>query len=459
MCRRMGVGLDEWQRGIGRLALSKRASGEYACKIGGVTMSLPRQVGKTHLMAALIFAMCALRPSTLVIWSAHHSKTHEETFLSMQSFAEMPKVAPYVERVYTGSGDESVVFRNRSRILFGARERGFGRGIPGVDVLVFDEAQILSERAHSAILPTMNVSPVGLAFYLGTPPRPEDNSETFAGTRSDAIGGELEDAAYIECGADPDADPDDRKQWAKANPSYPIRTSAESILRLRRKLTHDSFLREALGIWDQAATIEVIPSADWAAIGDAELAFAGPISIGVDMSQDRMSAAVALAGEVADGRWLVSLREHKSGPTDWVAPFVEAFKARNQVRAVVIDKASAAASLIDRFEQSRVRVTATGVVEMADACGQLYDGVYAGWLAHSAQPQLAYALSQARKRDLLGGGAWGWNRKSSESDITPVVAVTLALWGARHSKVRRNPNPDPDRTPGRAAGRRMAGRR
>ncbi len=29
---------------------------------------------------------------------------------------------------------------------------------------------------------------------------------------------------YIECTADEDAEPDDREQWAIANPSYPHRT-------------------------------------------------------------------------------------------------------------------------------------------------------------------------------------------------------------------------------------------
>lgn len=459
MCRRMGIEFDEWQKGVGRLALAKRKDGKLAAMIGGVGMSLPRQVGKTYLMAGLIFSLCALRPGTLVIWSAHHSKTHEETFLSMQGFADRAKVAPYVDKVYTGSGDESVVFKNGSRILFGARERGFGRGIPGVDALVFDEAQILSEKALDAILATMNVSPLGLAFYTGTPPRPDDNSESFAEMRKAAMAGELRDAVWIECSADADADSDDREQWRKANPSYPGRTPDESILRLRRKLSEESFRREALGIWDSQSVAEVIPSADWAAIGNGKAAFVGPISIGIDMSQDRTSAAVALAGETADGKWLVAMREHKTGPTDWVVPFVKSFKARNTVRAVVIDKASAAASLVDQFERERVKITTTAAADMADACGKLFDGVYSGWLVHTAQPQLAYALSQARKRDLLGGGAWGWNKKTSESDITPVVAVTLALWGARHSNVKKNPNPNPDRTPGRAAGRRVvAGR-
>jgi hypothetical protein len=41
----------------------------------------------------------------------------------------------------------------------------------------------------------------------------------------------------------------------------------------------------------------------------------------------------------------------------------------------------------------------------------------------------------ARKRRL--GDAWAWNRKDTDSDITPLVAVTLALFGHAYTGVER----------------------
>jgi hypothetical protein len=75
-----------------------------------------------------------------VIWTAHRW-TAEETFGKMQVFAKRKRIAPHVLKIVLGSGDEAIVFRNGSRILFGARERGFGRGFDEVDVLIFDEAR------------------------------------------------------------------------------------------------------------------------------------------------------------------------------------------------------------------------------------------------------------------------------------------------------------------------------
>lgn len=189
-CRvKLGITFDEWQDGAGKLILAKRDDGKLAAMIGGAGMSLPRQVGKTYLLAGMIFGLCINTPGLLVIWSAHHARTHGETFLSMQAFANRAKVKPHIQQVYTGSGDEEIRFVNGSRILFGARERGFGRGIPGVDVLVMDEAQILSDKALENMLATLNTSQFGLALYVGTPPKPDDNAEAFTRMRTEALSG------------------------------------------------------------------------------------------------------------------------------------------------------------------------------------------------------------------------------------------------------------------------------
>jgi hypothetical protein len=47
-------------------------------------------------------------------------------------------------------------------------------------------------------------------------------------------------------------------QWAKANPSYPKRTPKKAILRLRKLLSLDDFMREALGIWDNYDPLDSI---------------------------------------------------------------------------------------------------------------------------------------------------------------------------------------------------------
>ena len=54
--RDFGDSFDEWQRGASALILGKRESGDYAATVGGVTLSIPRQVAKTYMISRLVFA-------------------------------------------------------------------------------------------------------------------------------------------------------------------------------------------------------------------------------------------------------------------------------------------------------------------------------------------------------------------------------------------------------------------
>ncbi len=434
-CLDLGIRFDPWQDGAGRIILSKRSDGSYATSVGGVVMSIPRQVGKTFLLGAIVFALCLLYPNLTVIWTAHRVRTAAETFSSMQGMARRRRIAPHVENVVLGSGDEAIMFHNRSRILFGARERGFGRGFAMVDVIVFDEAQILTDNAIDDMVPATNQAPNPLLLFTGTPPKPTDPGEVFATKRAKALSGKSDDMAFIEFSADDDADPDDRGQWAKANPSYPKRTPSASIKRMRENLTDDSFLREALGIWDASGTPAVIDPVSWSLTADPASMAIDRLALAVDVTYDLEVASVSIAGQRADDLWHVELDEQRKG-TGWVVPWVKGRCDRNLIRAVVLDGGSpAAATLADEFEKQGIKVTTTTTRDLVAACSQFYVGVMEDTLRHTDQPQVNVALSQAGRKPV--GDGWIWNRKSVDSDITAVIAGTLALWGAQTTTVKK----------------------
>jgi phage terminase large subunit-like protein len=252
-CRELGISFRPWQPDVGRLILAKREDGKYAATIGGTGLSIPRQVGKTFLVGAIVFALCLLRPNLTVIWTAHRLRTAEETFGKMQAFAKRKRIAPHILKIVLGSGDEAIVFRNGSRILFGARERGFGRGFDEVDVLIFDEAQILTESALDDMIPATNQSrqaTSALLLFMGTPPKPKDPVRSSLRMRSEALAGEDDDTGWVEFGADPGFTPTPlpaplgaRTGSRSRRPTrrIPEDTPREAILRMRKKLGPDSF--------------------------------------------------------------------------------------------------------------------------------------------------------------------------------------------------------------------------
>lgn len=445
-CRDLGIRFRSWQPGVGRAILAKRPDGKYAATIGGAGMSIPRQVGKTFLVGAIVFALCLLRPNLTVIWTAHRVRTAEETFGKMQAFARRAKIKPHVLRVVLGSGEEAVLFRNGSRILFGAREGGFGLGFDEVDVLIFDEAQRLTDVTLDDMIPATNQSrqeTSALVLFMGTPPRPTNRGEVFTRMRTEALTGEDDDTTWIEFGADPDYEPTplpdaltdaDWRQVAKANPSYPHDTPREAILRMRKKLGPDSFKREGMGIWDAVNEHEaVVPIPAWRdlEIPDEEVPDGAPDRFALTMSPERIaSIAVAVGGEGADYLDLAELErvDDSRKLVDWL---VERCGRRIPL---MIDSRDPAASFINELRSRGVRVNATTAQDAGRACGGLVDAIDEGRVWHCGQPALEAALRVARAKAVGKAGLWEWDLEDSTPEVAALRAVTLAHYGLSFKK-------------------------
>ncbi|MFJ9313789.1 terminase large subunit domain-containing protein [Pimelobacter simplex] len=434
----LGIRFRWWQVAIARIVLSKNAAGKYTTTIGGVGLSIPRQVGKTFLVGALVFALCLLRPGITAIWSAHRTRTAEETFKKMQGFARRKAIKPFISKVVLGSGEESIEFINGSRIMFGARADGFGRGFDEVDIVIYDEAQILPQSALDDMIPATNQcrQPEGaLMFFMGTPPQEKEinagKAEVFKLMR-DSAKQKDEDTAWIEFGADDDYVPTplpaplterDWEQIAKANPSYPDDTPVESILRMRKKLGDASFLLEGAGVWPEIVKqFSPINGALWAENADVGPApRVRPTGIGVDMSHAR---AISVGG-----CWLETESAHveelwagfdERACIEWIV------QAAGRRTPVMIDSLSPANSMIPVLKARGVKVLPGSANDMSKGCGLVASETEASTLTHADQKSVNDAREGARKRAIGKAGGWGYDRSDPSVEIQPLVAVTLA---------------------------------
>lgn len=430
-CARLGWGFDGWQDGAGRLILAKRGDGLYAADT--VVISIPRQVGKTYLLAAIVFALCLISPGLTVIWTAHRFKTARETFDSMKGMARRKSVAPHIANIRNGSGEEAILFRDGSRILFGARENGFGLGFTKVGVLVLDEAQRLTSKAMDDLVPTTNAAKNPLILMTGTPPRPTDPGEIFTLLRQESLDGDSQETVYIEFSADRGCDLMDRDQWRKANPSYPHRTSERAVLRMRKNLSEDSFRREALGIWDEFSVHRPVVSAgEWRELQDIGPEYGTkPNALAVDMSHGREISVTAcwLEGEHAHAEEVWAGTDEDAA-VEWIAA-----RAGRRI-PVVIDNVSPASSMAPKLRARKCRVLGTGPQDMSRACGMFVSRATAKTLSHANQDAVNDALESARKRAIGTAGGWGWDRVDETAQIYPIVSMTLALFGAEATKRR-----------------------
>lgn len=462
-CNNLGWQFDRWQDGAGRLILAQRQGGRFAAGIGGVHLSWPRQVGKTYLIGAIIIALCLLKPGMLALWTAHHGKTINETFRAMQALAKRSKIAPHVRRITTGNGDEGIEFRNGSRLLFGAREHGFGLGFSKVSLIVFDEAQRLKSRTIVDMVPTTNAAANPLVFYIGTPPRPEDPGEVFVSRRSKALAVEAARAAgddpkynalYIELGADPSTPRDlveiDWEQLGRANPSYPHRVDRESIERMWEQFVDkDDFWREGYGIWDELASTRALInySSEWKPLHVEIAPPKGVQAYGVKFSPDGARVSLAAARRPEDGPTHVEVVKvtTTAAGTAWLVDWLVARWRKAAV--IVIDGKAGTGPLVTALRKRGVpksRIVTPTLDQVIEAHAGLYEAVKTRELSHYGQTGLDEIVQAATKRPIgrKESGGWGWQPIGDDVDVTPLEAVTYAHYGA--TTTRRKPTDDGD---------------
>lgn len=439
-----GLIADEWQEGIVTGLTARGEDGLLVAKRAG--LSVPRQNGKNGALEVLELGQMVLS-GRRVLHTAHEVKTGRKAFVRLASFfEENDELASLVKSIRKVNGQEQILLTNGGSCEFIARSKSSGRGFT-VDTLVLDEAQELTDEALEALLPTVSAGPAGdpQIIMTGTPPEPNSvYGEVFRRTHD--VAHEKSDPTLwwaewaVQNVEGVEIDPDDESLWLQANPALGSRISMGTVRAERAAMADASFRRERLGMWEEERTARVLPLEDWQACADPNVEDDGePVVLAVDISPGRDAASIVAAGVSVDGHLWVDVIENRRGIPDWVVPRVQAILERQEVRALMIDVLSPAGSLIDPFEAQGVKVSRVGSNIMAAGCGQLFDAVMAHDFRHLDQLSLNLAAAAARRRRL--GDAWAWNRASSDADITPLVAATLALTGRTYSKTKKPVKP------------------
>ena len=79
-----------------------------------------------------------------------------------------------VKAIGTAVAREYIELKSGQILRFPSRSRGAIRGF-SIDCLILDEAQIFSDLALQAVMPTLAARPNPQMWLLGTPPTPADD--------------------------------------------------------------------------------------------------------------------------------------------------------------------------------------------------------------------------------------------------------------------------------------------
>jgi phage terminase large subunit-like protein len=431
---RAGLNLDPWQRYEFERSLRTNEHGRWSAIEVGV--NVPRQNGKGGILEARELAGIFAFEERLIIHSAHLVDTSLEAMERLLwLIEETPDYDCQVKRVVRTNGREGIIFKSGQRIRFRTRTKGGGRGFTA-DCLLLDEAMFLPETTMGALVPTLSARPNPQIWYTGSAvdQMVHDHGSVFARIRRRGIAGDAK-IAYFEWSAPYEIDTvsghlDERDAWLAANPAMGIRINEEFIQTERGAMDNRTFAVERLGVGDwpsDADAKETIEWDKWKALRDNESGMLDPICLAFDVPPARDRATIVAAGRRVDGLIHFEVTNYLRG-TGWVPDKVAELFAKNNIHSITCDPASPAAALIRPIENLGIEVFKVGPRDYAAACGAFYTAIEEGTIRHFGQDELDAAVRNAATRPLTD--SWAWSRKNSISDISPLVAATLAVWQA-----------------------------
>jgi hypothetical protein len=443
-----GIDLDDWQQWVLRHALGERPDGKWSAWTVGLCVG--RQNGKNEILLARELAGLFLFGERLILHTAHLQKAADTQFRRVwDTIRNTEALAGRLLRKNSSYGMQEIELRGGQRIVFGTRQGGKTGRSTTVDLVVYDEAMYVSAAQTGSIAPTMAAQSMHgniQTWYAGSAPdelEPDHDGVPFARVRQEGLAG-ADRVMWAEWSVEgdepgrvPDAVRNDPGMWALANPGLGLRISEEWVEHERDvELGRREFDRERLGVGDWPDPSEdaehVITRDEWSAVAchDERVRPVGRRCFAVDVNPDRTWGSIGVSARRPDDLWQVAVADRRRD-TGWLLKACQDFAQTFKRSQFAIDVRGPAANLIEDLRNAGLDVVEVDAGDYGRACSDFYDDVIERRLRYPwPQPELDAAVADARKKPL--GDAWKWDRRNSTSaDITPLVACTLALWGAK----------------------------
>lgn len=439
----MGIHLIPWQRWLLIHALELRPDGRFRYRT--VLVLVGRQNGKTSIVEVKnLWKMFVLRVP-LVIGTAQNLDISEESWdKAVDIVQSVPELAAELEHVDRTNGKKALRLTNGSRWKIAAASRRGGRGLSGDDVNLDELREHHDYLAWGAVTKTTMARANAQVWAFSN-----------AGDDRSVVLNELVDKGralaalevptdesfgFFEWSAPEGCACDDIEAIRQANPSLGYLIDIDAIYSALGTDPEEVFRTEVLCQRVRHLEAGPISLTEWNACADPGSRIVGEKVWAIDVTLDGRRSSIAVAGTRADGLPHVELVDNGSG-TGWVVErAAELLKRHGAARlakgeesypALILDPYGPARGLLGPLRELGVTPLTMNTSDMGQACAGLALAVAEQRLRHPSQDVVLEAMAMAVRRDV--GDVWVWGRKQSARqgnvDISPLVAITEALWG------------------------------
>lgn len=424
--------LMAWQQYVLDVALEYDPATGTPC-YRNIVVTVPRQNGKTTLILVLFLIRALGFDRQNMIYTAQNRNDAKKKMVNdwLPALNET-KFNSYYD-VTQANGNEAMKFNNGSLLALMATTEKSGHGTT-IDLGVVDEAFSLPDaRMDQALIPAM-LTKRDAQYWITSTVGTYEKSSWLLGKnmngRKAVEEGMREGVAYFEWSADESADPSLEATWRSCMPAMDVTFNAEVIRTIFTSgdMELSEFRRAFLNQWVDAPTDPVISLERWNQLVTEDKMTNESWALAFDVAEDRSASSIAAAWRRADGKFQVVLIQTGPG-TAWVAPRIAGIWHDRRPVGIWCQRDGPAGSLISALNNLNVPLlNDSPVSDLAKGCGQFYDACIEGSLVHLEDPLLTKTLDGAVKRSL--SDSWVWSRKNSSIDISPIVAITMALFGA-----------------------------
>ncbi len=419
-----GIKLSPMQRYVLRVLSELKDDGSYRYK--NVTLTLPRQSGKTLLCSIILTARALKTAGFRAFYTAQNGALSRERFFEMTDAVEKSIIGSKVS-VRRAAGNSRIDFFNGSRFQPFVPNAQALHGFTG-SLAIYDEIFVWDEAQWNGLLsgsvPALQTKRDKQHIFVSTKGTPESTALN-ALIESGRLGTEDPDSdnCYLEWGLADGLDAMDSDNW-DFHPALGITITKDDIRAAQSTMSRGEFERAYMN-----RTTLVIESVFDMDLWDSMLhSLPRPVrkkvGIGFEVKANREKSAVVAAFYTDEGKVALKVLNNATG-SDWLKEFIPLY-ADARPLAIAADKHPQNNVIVDslRMDYPHIDITQLSAADWNTAAASFKSLVEEKGIIHDGHLALRDAVATAKTKP-YGDSGFSFSHMSQPELAAAIVAIRM----------------------------------